>query len=128
MAKRTRDAGSASTRSKSQHRIEAFADDLGRLLGTARAKAEGWLGQREAIAKHLADIRDTATGLLAQLTGGKLSGAPANGRRRRSRTSAGPSGAQKIRKRRRRRLSAEARERIAEAQRRRWAKHKAAQK
>ena len=29
--------------------ITAFADDLGKLLGTATAKAEGWLGQRTQI-------------------------------------------------------------------------------
>src|SRR5690349_16663232 len=75
MAKRRRRTRAASSgRSVAEHRIEAFADDLGRLLGTARAKAEGWLGQREAIAKHLADIRDTATGLLAQLTGARFGG------------------------------------------------------
>jgi len=51
------------------HKIEDFAGDLGRLLGTARAKAEGWLGQRQNVAKQLEQIRDTAAGLLNQLTG-----------------------------------------------------------
>ena len=36
-----------------EQKIEDFAEDLGRMLGSARAKAEGWLGQRQAIAKHL---------------------------------------------------------------------------
>ena len=49
--------------------IESFAEDLGRLLGTARAKAESWLGQRQNVAKQLEQIRDTAAGLLSQLTG-----------------------------------------------------------
>jgi hypothetical protein len=49
--------------------IEGFAEDLGRLLGAARAKAEGWLGQRQNVAKQLEQIRDTAAGLLNQLTG-----------------------------------------------------------
>src|SRR5260370_451151 len=50
-----------------EQKIEDFAEDLGRMLGTARAKAEGWLGQRQAIAKHLAEIRETASKLLTDL-------------------------------------------------------------
>ena len=126
MAKRRRRTKAASSRrSVAEHRIEAFADDLGRLLGTARAKAEGWLGQREAIAKHLSDIRDTATGLLAQLTGARFGGS--NARRKGGRAGSGQAGST-VGRRKKRRLSADARERIAEAQRRRWAKQKAAQK
>src|SRR5882724_6027067 len=53
----------ASTDSK----IEDFAEELGKLLGTARAKAEGWLGQRQQITKTLTGIRDEATHLLSQL-------------------------------------------------------------
>ena len=34
-------------------KIEDFAEELGRLLGSAEAKARGWLGQREQIAKPL---------------------------------------------------------------------------
>jgi hypothetical protein len=48
-------------------RVEAFAEDLGRLLGTARAKADSWLNQRQEIVKHLTGIRDTASHLLTQL-------------------------------------------------------------
>jgi hypothetical protein len=50
-----------------EHKIEEFAEDLGGLLGTARAKAESWLGQRQEIVQHLSEIRDTATKLLADL-------------------------------------------------------------
>src|SRR3984893_11480572 len=50
-----------------EHKIEEFAEDLGGLLGTARAKAEGWLGRRQEIVKHLSEIRDTATKLLSDL-------------------------------------------------------------
>ena len=50
-------------------KIEDFAEDLGRILGTARAKAEGWIGQRQNVAKQLEQIRDAATGVLDQLTG-----------------------------------------------------------
>jgi hypothetical protein len=36
-------------------------------LGNAEAKAKGWLGQREQIAKSLAGILDTASSLLQRL-------------------------------------------------------------
>jgi hypothetical protein len=36
-------------------------------LALARAKAEGWLGQRQEIVKHLSEIRDTAAKLLSDL-------------------------------------------------------------
>ena len=49
--------------------IETFAEDLGSILGTTRAKAENWLGQRQSVAKQLEQIRDTASELLNQLTG-----------------------------------------------------------
>src|SRR5437762_13904994 len=48
-------------------KLEEFAEDLGRLLGTARGKAENWLNQRQAIVKNLTDLRDTATKLLTDL-------------------------------------------------------------
>src|SRR5258705_10174099 len=50
-----------------QQKIEDFAEDLGKMLGTARAKAEGWLGQRQTIVKNLTELRDTATKLLTDL-------------------------------------------------------------
>ena len=43
------EAGTTSASSK----IEDFAEDLGRLLGTARATAEGWISQRQNVAKQL---------------------------------------------------------------------------
>src|SRR4051812_7621029 len=68
MAKRAAGAGEESIKS-TEERVEEFAEDLGRLLGTARAKAEGWMGQRQAIVKHLEGVRDTASQLLNQLRG-----------------------------------------------------------
>ena len=50
-----------------EQKIENFAEDLGRMLGKARAKAEGWLGQRQAIVKNLTELRDTASQLLSDL-------------------------------------------------------------
>jgi hypothetical protein len=119
MAKRPEGRGGTSTGSK----VEAFAEDLGRLLGAARVKVERWLGQRQVITKHLEEVRDTATNLLSQMTGGGTAGRK---RRRRahsqgvrtSRRGGGP-----VRKKRT--MSAEARARIAAGQKARWAKVRA---
>ena len=98
-------------------RMEGFAEDLGRLLGTARAKAEGWLGQRQNVAKQLEQIRDTATGLPNQLTG-------VPERRRKGAQTPQPVVPMGTlpEKRPRRKLSAKARAVISRAQKRRWAK------
>jgi len=57
----------AKTGSTTKQKIEDFAEDLGKLLGSARSKAESWLSQRKAIVKHLSEVRDAASGVLAQL-------------------------------------------------------------
>ena len=98
--------------------IGDFAEDLGRLLGTAQAKAQGWIGQRATITKSLQEIRDTASALLSELVGGAARGA--------RQASAAARNAGKGRKKRR--LSPEARNRIAEAQRKRWAAFRAAKR
>ena len=95
--------------------IEGFAEDLGRMLGTAQAKAQGWLGQRQTIVKHLQQIRDTASNLLSQLGSGVAAG------RARGRGAA----AAAIKPRRRRKLSAAARKSISDAQKKRWAAFRA---
>jgi hypothetical protein len=116
MAKRGRRPGVQASR------IESFAEDLGRLLGSAQAKAQGWLGQRQNISRQLEQIRDTAAGLLRQLAGDERSGGLAR-RRGRKRAQARPAAAAP----RRRRLSAKARKAISDAQKKRWAKLKAGQ-
>jgi hypothetical protein len=126
MAKR--EAGPAT-----EHKIEEFAEDLGRLLGTARTKAEGWLGQRQQIVKHLEDIRDTATNLLQQLGHGVVSLARRRGRPAGSGLGAGrPAkrgpGRPKGSGRKRRTMSAAARAKISAAQKKRWAKVKTGEK
>jgi hypothetical protein len=104
--------------------VEDFAEDLGRLLGTARAKAEGWMGQRNNVAKQLAQIRDTAADLLQQIAGGARRAAAGKRRGRPRKQAPGPrataSGANP-----RRKLSAKARRAISEAQKKRWAKLRA---
>jgi hypothetical protein len=109
-------------------KVEEFADDLGRLLGKARAKADSWLSQRQALVDHLTELRDTATHLLRQFEVGaavaqrrQSPGIHRRGPRRQPKAAATIDAAP----RKRRTLSAEAREKIAAAQRARWAKQKA---
>jgi hypothetical protein len=120
-------------------RLEGFAEDLGALLAQARNKAESWLEQRKAIADHLAGVRDTATRLLAQLGASE----PARrGRKPGSRGKAAASadstagrgdqagqtqrqGGGPSQRAKKRTMSAEGREKIAAAQRARWARQKA---
>jgi hypothetical protein len=106
--------------------VETFAEDLGRLLGTAERKATEWLSQREEVARQLSQLRDKATQLLSQLG---LTGVVANSGASSRRRGRPPAAASQMPARRgrppgkkKRTMSAEARERIAAAQRRRWAK------
>jgi hypothetical protein len=107
-----------------ESKIEGFAEDLGQMLGNASAKAEAWLSQRHVMVKHLSEIRDTATKLLADLGHGAATmvhrkagqpaatGAPGPGR---------PKGSRK----KKRTMSAEARKAISDAQKARWARQRA---
>jgi hypothetical protein len=128
----------ARTASSTGHKIEEFAEDLGRMLGTARSKAEGWLGQRQAIVKQLTQLRDEATTLLNQL-GEQAATAGRRGRRAASavvasiqkRGPARPAGSKNkkgiiiVGGKKRRKMSAKARAAISRAQKARWAKQKA---
>jgi hypothetical protein len=107
-------------------KVEAFAEDLGHILGTARAKADSWLNQRQEIVKHLTGIRDTASNLLTQL-GHKSQRAMKRGRAAYQAAADGSSKAIIIfaGKKKRRRMSKAARAKIAAAQRARWARMKA---
>jgi hypothetical protein len=98
--------------------LAGFADDLGRVLGTATSRATAWLDQRKTIAEQLTQIRDTANRYLHELAG-ISSRSVAKGKK-----AVSPSERAQP-KRRRRKMSAEARHRIAEAQRKRWAKVRA---
>jgi hypothetical protein len=111
---------------RTEHKLEEFAEDLGRLLGTARAKAEGWLGQRQTIVKNLTELRDTATKLLTDL-GHQAERVVRRGRPAGSRNQ--PQVAkQPVSRKKRRKMSAAARAKIGAAQRARWAKLKAGKK
>ena len=52
-----------------QDQLIDWAEDLGKLLGTAEVRAKGWLQQRQDVQKTLTQIRDTATSLLSELEG-----------------------------------------------------------
>jgi hypothetical protein len=52
-----------------ENRMLAFAEQLGRIVGTVQAKAEGWL-DRDALTAQIATVRDSASDLLNQLGGG----------------------------------------------------------
>jgi hypothetical protein len=127
MAKRQR--GSISALRKSQARIEGFAEDLGNLLGTARAKAENWMGQRRTIVKNLTELRDTATKLLSDL-GHQAERMARRGRPAGSRNAApakrGPGRPAGSGRKKKRKMSAAARKAISDAQKKRWAAQKAA--
>ena len=127
------------TTAATEHKLEDFAEDLGRLLGRARKKAEGWIGQREAIAKTLTRLRDEATKLLSEL-GHEAQTVVRRGRPPLARgiriPRSGPAASvglvvNKIRGtavRKRRTMSAKARAAISAAQKARWAKLKAGAK
>jgi hypothetical protein len=118
--------------------IGGFTEDLGRLLGQARNKADSWLGQRQAIVKQLTQLRDEASSLLNQL-GHQAAAAGHRGRRVADSFVAGyqkrgpgrPKGSKNRkavivgRKRKRRKMSAAARAKISAAQKARWEKQKA---
>jgi len=108
-------------------KVEAFAGDLGHLLGTARAKADSWLNQRQEIVKHLTGIRDTASNLLTQL-GQESQRAMKRGRAAYQAAGGGSNKTITVvgGKKKRRTMSKAARAKIAAAQRARWAKVKAA--
>jgi hypothetical protein len=121
--------------------IGGFAEDLGRILGQARNKADSWLGQRQAIIKQLTQLRDEASSLLNQL-GHQAAAAGKRGRRVadsfvegfQKRGPGRPAGSKNkkaiiiVGGKKRRKMSAKARAAISRAQKARWAKQKAGKK
>ena len=49
-----------------EQRVVAFAEQLGRIVGTVQARTEGWM-DRETLKKQIAGVRDSAAELLDQL-------------------------------------------------------------
>lgn len=64
-----RDKSETTTADAMEERLMAFAEQLGRMVGTIQAKADGWM-DRETLNKQIAGVRDDATRLLEQLAGG----------------------------------------------------------
>jgi hypothetical protein len=59
-----------------EQRVVAFAEQLGRIVGTVQAKTEGWM-DREALNKQIVSVRDGASELLEQLKTTVSKAAPA---------------------------------------------------
>ena len=97
------------TKASEQGEGQGLNADLQRVLNAAAERVGTWIGERQALAKHLEGIRETATRLLGEL--GKATGTQGT-----KKTGAAP------KKRRRSKLSAEGRAAIVAAQKARWAK------
>jgi ElaB/YqjD/DUF883 family membrane-anchored ribosome-binding protein len=121
---------------KASKQIEGFAEDLGTLLGSATAKAESWLSQRQQIVKRLTEVRDTASKMLTELgqqaQSAVAAGTAAYGRRRGqpagSKNKASDKAIIIVSGKKRRKMSAKARKAISMAQKARWAKQRKASK
>ena len=66
-----------------EQRVVAFAEQLGRLVGTVQAKADGWMDV-PALQEQVTRIRDGAAGLLKQLGDAAARGRAATAPRMRS--------------------------------------------
>jgi hypothetical protein len=51
-------------------RLPAFAEQLGKFLGTTERQASEWLGQKKVIVQQLSAVRDQADKLIRQLSAG----------------------------------------------------------
>ena len=61
-----KNSANAGKKSAAEQKVVALAEQLGWFLGTATARAEGWLGN-EKVRKELASIRDGAAKLLQHI-------------------------------------------------------------
>ena len=108
-----------------EKKVIDYAEDLGRLIGSVRARVDVWKEERDKLSQQLSSVVKEAQHLLADL------GETAS-RQTRKLVAGGAAGARALAaeiapkqgpgRPRKRRMSAEARARIAAAQRRRWAK------
>jgi hypothetical protein len=66
MAAPTTAQNAGTTADAMEQRVVAFAEQLGRIVGTVQAKTEGWM-DRDALTKQLTGVRDSAAELLERL-------------------------------------------------------------
>jgi hypothetical protein len=59
-------ASSASTADSVEQRVVAFAEQVGRIVGTVQAKTEGWF-DRQALSDQFASVRDSAADMVRHL-------------------------------------------------------------
>jgi hypothetical protein len=110
MAKKTARRGTAQD---SGGKIPAFAEQLGRFLGTTERQASEWLGQKKVIVQQLSAVRDQAEKLIRQLTGGAADMAVAVGVARGIKATG--------RKRGRKKMSAAEKKAVSERMKKYWA-------
>ena len=67
-----RTSDTATTADAMEQRVVVFAEQLGRMVGTVQAKAEGWM-DRDTLNRQIASVRDSAAELLDQLSDGVTS-------------------------------------------------------
>lgn len=65
----TAKASDATMTDAMEQRVVAFAEQLGRVVGTVQAKTEGWM-DRDALNRQIASVRDSAADLLEHLAEG----------------------------------------------------------
>ena len=71
-----RNASSASTVDSVEQRVVAIAEQVGRIVGTVQAKAEGWF-DRKALSEQFASVRDSAADMVKHLAGAVKASKPA---------------------------------------------------
>lgn len=116
-----------------EERALDFAEDLGRLLGTAEKRANDWLQQRGEVARQLTQLRDKATQLLerlgvadsAALRRGRRAGRPAGSG---NAAAVSPGGGGTKTSRTRRGMTAAQRKAVGERMRKYWAARRKAEK
>src|SRR4051794_17487811 len=69
-------ADAGTTTDAMEQRVVAFAEQLGRIVGTVQARTEGWM-DRDALNAQVAGVRDSASELLDQLKNTVSKGAAA---------------------------------------------------
>jgi hypothetical protein len=121
----------AKKRGRPRGRKAGVPETVGSALGTVMAKVDAWVAQRQVLANELQQVIGRAQNMLASLGPATLLRSGKRGRPKQQPESVGPMHdmsmltAGKPPARKRRTMSAEARDKIAAAQRARWAKQKA---